>query len=228
MKKAFFFLALIIISAPALVSAKDLPEDFVAFYDVCTPRANTCSKELPDDIAIFISWTSDTRYIVSFANRKHENITGVYDVEVKLRSDFDNVEIIALGEEVITPKKAENGVVTFDYNKEIAAGGYGKAFITLIEGEAVETQPTTTPPSTTTAPSTTTQPTTTQPPVVKPKITLPPETSTQSATATAPAETEEEAKEPFWKPLQGLIIVLALSAIVTIVVIKSGALEPPE
>ena len=134
MKKAFFFLALIIISAPALVSAKDLPEDFVAFYDVCTPRVNTCSKELPDDIAIFISWTSDTRYIVSFANRKHENITGVYDVEVKLRSDFDSVEIIALGEEVITPKKAENGVVTFDYNKEIAAGGYGKAFITLIEG----------------------------------------------------------------------------------------------
>ncbi len=228
MKKAFFFLALIIISAPALVSAKDLPEDFVAFYDVCTPRVNTCSKELPDDIAIFISWTSDTRYIVSFANRKHENITGVYDVEIKLRSDFDNVEIIALGEEVITPKKAENGVVTFDYNKEIAAGGYGKAFITLTEGEAVETQPTTTPPSTTTAPSTTTQPTTTQPPVVKPKITLPPETSTQSATATAPAETEEEAEEPFWKPLQGLIIVLALSAIVTIVLIKSGVLEPPE
>lgn len=233
MKKAFFFLALIIISAPALVSARDLPEDFVAFYDVCTSRVNTCSKELPDDIAIFISWTSDTRYIVSFANRKHENITGVYDVEVKFRSDFDNVEIIALGEEVITPKKAENGVVTFDYNKEIVAGGYGKAFITLIKGEAVETQPSTTPPSitppsTTTAPSTMTPPTTTQPPVVKPKITLPPETTTPSAIATESAETEEEAEEPIWKPLQGLIIVLALSAIVTIVLIKSGALEPPE
>ncbi len=233
MKKALIILALIIISAPALVSAKDLPEDFVSFYDVCTPRVNTCSKELPDDIAIFISWTSDTRYIVSFANRKHENITGVYDIEVKLRSDFDNVEIIALGEEVITPKKAENGVVTFDYNKEIVAGGYGKAFITLIEGEAVETQPTTTPPATTTAPSTTTPPTTapttTQPPVVKPKITLPPETTTPSATAVvAPAETEEEAEEPIWKPLQGLIIVLALSVIVTILLIKSVVLDPPE
>ncbi len=228
MKKAFFFLALIIITAPALVSAKDLPEDFVAFYDVCTPRVNTCSKELSDDIAIFISWTSYTRYIVSFANRKHENITGVYDIEVKLRSDFDNVEIIALGEEVITPKKAENGVVTFDYNKEIVAGGYGKAFITLIEGESVETQPTTTPPSTTMAPSTTTPPTTTQPPVVKPKITRSPETTIPSATAAASAETEEEAEEPIWKPLQGLIIVLALSVIVTIMLIKSVVLDPPE
>jgi len=227
-KKAFFFLVLTIIAAPALVSARDLPEDFVAFYDVCAPWVNTCSKELPDDTAIFISWTSDTRYIVSFANRKHENITGVYDVEVKLRSDFDIMEIIALGEVVITPKKAENGVVTFDYNKEIAAGGYGKAFITLIEGEAVETQPITTPPSTTIAPPTTTIPPTTQPSVVKPKITRAPETTTPSATVAASAETEEEAEEPIWKPFQGLIIVLALSVIVTIMLIKSVVLDPPE
>ncbi len=215
---------MLLILAP--VSAKGLPEEFVSFYDSCHEQVNTCGKALPDKINLILTWRSDISYIVSFGNNNPENITGVYGVEVRLRSDFDNVEIVALGEEVITPIKAENGLVTFDYDKEIAAGGYGKAFITLTEGQAEVVTPTTTPPPTTTSAPQTIQPPNTPAPTTKPPATIKPKTTPPPLTTASPVESVE--KEPFWKPLQGLIITLALSAIITIVVIKTGALEPPE
>ncbi len=239
MKKAIIILTLVIILISSPVSAKGLPEEFVSFYDTCREQVNTCGKALSDKINLILTWRSDTSYIVSFGNNNPENISGVYGVEVKLRSDFENVEIIALGEDVITPIKAENGMVTFDYNKEIVAGGYGKAFITLNEGEVMETPPPTTPPPTTSVPLTTQPPNTptptttapaltTKPPITpQPTVTLPPETTVQPAT-TVPTETEEEAEEPIWKPLQGLIITIVLSIIITIALIKSRVLEPPE
>ncbi len=225
MKKAIFILAIVMLLILTPVSAKGLPEEFVSFYDTCHEQVNTCGKELPDKINLILTWRSDTSYIVSFGNNNPENITGVYGVEVKLRSDFDNVEIVALGEETITPIKAENGMVTFDYDKEIAAGGYGKAFITLTEGQVEVVTPKTTPAPTTSAPLTT-QPPVTHAPITKSPATVLPKTTPPPLTTAPPVEPVE--KEPFWKPLQGLIITLALSAIITVVVIKSGALEPPE
>ncbi|MFQ5887498.1 MAG: hypothetical protein ACE5HY_02245, partial [Candidatus Hydrothermarchaeales archaeon] len=109
MKRAFFILALIIITSPLPAWGKGLPEDFVFYYDICEEQYNTCRKELPNKVTMFLSWTSDTHYIVSFGNNNSDNITGVFGIEVKLRSDFDGVKIIALGNDVITPKKAENG-----------------------------------------------------------------------------------------------------------------------
>ncbi|MFQ5975519.1 MAG: hypothetical protein ACE5J5_04280 [Candidatus Hydrothermarchaeales archaeon] len=239
MKRALFILALLMVIIPVPVMGKTLPGDFVSYYDTCLERSNTCFKELPNRVKMFLSWTSDTRYIVSFGNNNPENITGVYDIEVKLQSDFGGVEIIALGNNTITPKKAENGLVTFDYEKEIAAGGYGKVFITLTEGPVEETKPTTTPqpttntppatipPPTTNAPSTTMPPSTTQPPVTTPpKTASAPELTVQPAT-TVPTETEV-VENPLWKPLQGLIITIVLSTIIALVLLKSGVLEPPE
>ncbi len=215
---------MLLILAP--VSAKGLPEEFVSFYDSCHEQVNTCGKTLPDKINLILTWRSDTSYIVSLGNNNPENITGVYGVEVKLRSDFENVEIMALGEEVITPIKAEDGIVTFDYNKEIAAGGYGKAFITLTDGQAKVVTPTTTSPPTTTSAPLTTQPPATPAPTTNSPATMLPKTTPPPLTTAPPVESVE--KVPFWKPLQGLIITLVLSAIITVVVIKSGALEPPK
>ncbi|MFQ6135634.1 MAG: hypothetical protein ACE5PM_00435 [Candidatus Hydrothermarchaeales archaeon] len=206
-------------------STQGLPPTFVSFFDICKENFNICRKELPNNVTMFLSWPNSDQYIVSFGNNNPYNISGVYDVEVRFRSSFDDLTLVALGNDIIEPKEIKENSVVFDYNKSIAAGGYGKAFITLFVEPSKASQPSTAPPATS-APTTTPPPlmaATSPPTTTAIAPTAPPSTTTPPATTTPPVT--EAQPESLWKAPRTLILVVVLSIAASIILIKSGVLE---